>query len=115
VRNIQIIDGALNATFSIFQATDTEFEAIFPDLGQDIEVVEDFFERSGDERASAILGEIWKRPVYKGEANGIHGTLYYDYQERRKYLPSSKREIDRDPSYINEWERFLYAKRRAER
>ena len=30
MKNIQIIDGALNATFSVFQATDDEFASIFP-------------------------------------------------------------------------------------
>ena len=35
MKNIQIIDGARNATFSIFQATDEAFEAIFPD-GRDM-------------------------------------------------------------------------------
>jgi len=40
MKNIQIIDGAGNATFSVFQATDQEFAEIFPD-GRDIELVED--------------------------------------------------------------------------
>jgi hypothetical protein len=30
MKNIQIVDGAANATYSIFQATDQEFETIFP-------------------------------------------------------------------------------------
>jgi len=36
MKNIQVFDGAENAAFSIFQATDEEFEAIFPD-GRDME------------------------------------------------------------------------------
>lgn len=31
MKNIQIIDGAANATFSVFQATEEEYAAIFPD------------------------------------------------------------------------------------
>ena len=58
MKNIQIIDGADNATFSIFQATDEEFAAIFPGDGQDIELSEDFHRRVGDERARAILTPI---------------------------------------------------------
>lgn len=54
MKNIQIIDGALNATFSIFQATEEEFAAIFPD-GQDMELAEDLFERLGDEEAGRVL------------------------------------------------------------
>lgn len=30
MKNVQVIDGATNATFSLFQATDEEFAAIFP-------------------------------------------------------------------------------------
>ena len=41
MKNIQIIDGAVNATYNIFQATDDEFRQIFPESGQDLEVVED--------------------------------------------------------------------------
>ncbi len=40
MKNVQIIDGAVNATFSVFQATEGEFATIFPD-GRDIELVED--------------------------------------------------------------------------
>jgi hypothetical protein len=36
MKNIQVIDGALNSTFSIFQATDEEFALLFPEAGQDI-------------------------------------------------------------------------------
>jgi len=33
VKNIQIIDGAGNATYNIFQATNDEFAEIFPGSG----------------------------------------------------------------------------------
>jgi len=74
MRNIQIIDGAENATFSIFQATDAEFALIFPD-DQDIELAEDLFERIGNKRARDLLTPIWSRPILKRDAMGIHGTL----------------------------------------
>ncbi len=41
MKNIQIIDGARNCTFSIFQATDEEFLLVFPEPGQDIQYAED--------------------------------------------------------------------------
>ncbi|MBM7044317.1 hypothetical protein JTP94_03975 [Rhizobium lusitanum] len=107
MKNIQIIDGAENATFSIFQATDDEFAVIFPN-DQDIELSEDFHERVGDERAQAILTPIWERPVLKREAKGIHGTLYYNWQRKRHHLPASKREVDSDEHGINEAQRRLF-------
>ena len=60
MKNIQIIDRADNSTYSIFAATNAEFEAIFP-TGADIEFVEDFFKRLGDEAAGKIQSELWKR------------------------------------------------------
>jgi hypothetical protein len=41
MKNIQVIDGALNCTFSFFQATDEEFLLLFPDPRQDIQYAED--------------------------------------------------------------------------
>lgn len=113
MKNVQIIDGANNATFSIFQATDEEFAAIFPAPGQDIEISEDFFARMGDEHARTIVEPMWGRPIHKRDAQGIHGTLYYDYLDRREHLPASKREIDRDEWSINSAERELYARLRG--
>lgn len=62
MRNILIIDGADNATFSVFQATEEEFRSIFPN-GQDMELVEDFIERVGDAEVETILSPIWERPI----------------------------------------------------
>lgn len=112
MKNIQIIDGADNATYSIFQATDQEFSEIFPGSGQDIEIVEDYVNRVGEERASATLSKIWNRPIHKQDIRGLHGTLFYDYLNKTKYIPKSKCEIDRPPGQLNEAERALYAKLR---
>lgn len=114
MRNVQIRDGADNATLSIFRATDDEFAYLFPNPGQDIELVEDFIARHNEKNAAQILNNLWLRPVHKAAAIGIHGTLYYNYADKRHHLPTSKREVDRDPSQINQAERHLYAKIRAE-
>ncbi len=108
MKNIQIIDGADNATYSIFQATDPEFESIFPEPGQDLEIVEDFVSRVGERDASSTLANLWQRPIHKRHAMGIHGTLYYDRTQKRRFLPVSKREIDRAAGQINEAEKILY-------
>lgn len=112
LKNIQIIDRAVNATFSLFQATDAEFAAIFSGAGQDIELVEDFTERVGEEQALRILSPVWERPILTREAQGIHGTLYYEYADRKRYLPASKREVDWPDSYVNLAQRKLFASKR---
>ncbi|MFL5044000.1 MAG: hypothetical protein ACJ8EA_04075 [Xanthobacteraceae bacterium] len=112
MKNIQIIDGALNATFSVFQATEEEFAAIFPADGQDMGLIEDFIERFGQEQAGRILQPIWERPVLKRDVQGIHGTLYYNYADRRRYLPATKREVDWDDLSINFAQRQLFGGKR---
>jgi hypothetical protein len=113
MKNIQIIDGADNATYSIFQATEEEFKQLFPKIGQDIEIIEDYVKRVGEPEATRALSNIWERPVYKRDVKGIHGTLFYDYGKKAKYLPKSKREVDRSQAQLNDAQRALYAKLRA--
>jgi hypothetical protein len=112
LKNIQIIDRAVNATFSLFQATDDEFAAIFPGPGQDMELIEDFTERAGEEQALRILSPVWGRPILKRDAQGVHGTLYFEYADRRQSLPESKREVDWPDSYVNLAQRKLFASKR---
>jgi hypothetical protein len=114
LKNVQIRDGTDNATLSIFRATESEFSYLFPNPGQDIELVDDFIARHHEKNAAEILDNLWLRPTHKADAAGIHGTLYYNYADKRHHLPASKREIDRDPSQINRAERELYARIRAE-
>ena len=109
-RNIQIIDCADNATFSVFQATDDEFCQIFPPGDHDMEISEDFVQRVGEAHANLVFNAIWQRPILKRDVNGIHGTLYFNYQSRRQHMPSSKREVDLNKSSINAAQRILFAK-----
>ncbi len=109
MKNVQIIDGASNATYSVFQATEYEFAAIFPD-GRDMEVVEDLFKRLGDEGASRVLTPLWGRPILKREVVGLHGTLFYDNDQRE--LPVSKCEVDWENGSINPAQRELFSRHR---
>jgi hypothetical protein len=94
-RNVQVITSARNCTFSIFRATAHEFAALFPTPGQDIEMAEDVFDRLGVAQSVPLLTPIWQRPIAKADVIGIHGTLFFDFQHRREYIPVSKRERDR--------------------
>jgi hypothetical protein len=94
VKNIQVIDGANNCTFPVFEVTDEEFAQIFPESGQDIEFIEDFIARAGDEAVGAIMRPVWERPILKSKIQGLHGTLFYEFERKRKSFPSSKREAD---------------------
>jgi hypothetical protein len=112
LKNIQIIDGADNATYSIFQASDEEFLEIFPEPGQDMEVIEDFNVRVTSKKAASVLRAIWKRPILKRDAAGIHGTLLFDYADRKQYLPDTKREVDWAANCLNDAQRLLFASKK---
>ena len=109
MKNIQIIDGADNATFSIFQCNPEDFQVIFPAAGQDIALIDDVLSQPNAMRASEVLSRLWQQPVLKSDAHGIHGTLYYDCERFGKYLPASRREIDWDESALNEVQRILFS------
>jgi hypothetical protein len=111
MKNVQIIDGAANATFSVFQATDEEFATIFPD-GRDIELIEDLIERIGEAAAGSVLTFLWGRPILKRDALGVHGTLFYDNEHRRHHIPPSKREVDWADGSANQAQRDLFTKHR---
>ena len=83
MKNIQIINDAANAAFSIFQASNEEFETIFPN-GSEMEIVEDVVARFGEQVAGEAISPMWQRPVFKRDAEGIHGTLFYDGAHRRE-------------------------------
>ena len=109
MKNIQIIDNADNSTYSIFQATDEEFAEIFTKPNQDIIFSEEI---KNTKRIGSIFNEIWKRPVLKQNAMGIHGMILYHSAHRRKYYPKSRRLIDMDDSAVNDFERELHAAER---
>ncbi len=96
MRNIQVIEPAENCKYEIYAATDEEFALFFPD-GADIEFIEDFIKRVGKHKAGAIGGELWKRPVEKANAQGIHGTLFYQLKKMKKeYYPNKRFSDDRN-------------------
>lgn len=85
MKNIQIIDGAANATFDIFEISEESFKLLFPNEGQEIEFSEDFFEREGD-RAQEVWSRLWDTMVDKSLVQGIHGTLFCGLPDRRKHF-----------------------------
>lgn len=89
MKHIQVIDAALNCTYSVFAVEDDEFELLFPN-GTDIEFNDDLFNRLGEAKASEILSRVWNRPVDKKYVVGIHGTLFYGMPYKKKYYPTKR-------------------------
>ncbi|MGG6269826.1 hypothetical protein ACQ4M3_40625 [Leptolyngbya sp. AN03gr2] len=90
MKNIQVIDRAMNCAYDVYSATDEEFLKIFPEPNQDIQFNEDIEE---DEEIRQILARLWKRRLKKLEIHGIHGTLFYQLPEKKQFYPN-KRDSD---------------------
>ncbi len=107
MKNIQIIDGAVNCTYSVFQATDEEFSLLFPEQDQDIQFSEDLETLALQEEVQRALRNLWERPIRKRDALGIHGTIFYELPNV-KDLYRAPREEAVDPSAINQAQRRLF-------
>ena len=97
MKNIQVIDNAVNCVYDVFAATDEEFVLIFPD-GQDIAFIDEVCEREGEKRLVNTFNQIWKRRLRKCDAVGIHGLLFYELEEKKVYYPTRRDEEAINPS-----------------
>lgn len=91
MKNIQIIDGADNAVYDIFAATEEEFALIFPQ-GQDVAFIDEIYKSGNEETLDNAFNNIWGRRVKKSEANGIHGLIFYELDKKKIYYPTRKDE-----------------------
>lgn len=89
MKNIQVIDGAENCVYDIFAATEEEFYLISPH-DTDIAFIDEVYENGSPSMLDAAFLAIWKRPIKKTDAHGIHGILFYELEEKKKYYPERK-------------------------
>lgn len=108
MKNVQVIDGAENCTYSLFAVTERDFALLFPDR-QDVAFIDEILSRMQADRAEVVLAKLWSRPVLKSAARGIHGTLFYELNVKKRYYPTRK-EVEVDSSSINRAQRKLFEK-----
>jgi hypothetical protein len=89
MKNIQVIDGAINCVYDIFAATDFEFALIFP-KGQDVAFSDEVWARGDAKALGEAFKNIWARPIAKKDVRGIHGILFYQLKEKKPYYPNRK-------------------------
>jgi hypothetical protein len=71
-----IIDGATNCTFSLFQATDEEFELLFPEPRQDIQYAEDLAGLPRQDEIAAAYREKREDAVDRSAINAAQRRLF---------------------------------------
>ena len=96
MRNIQVIDGAINCVYDVFAATDEESALIFPD-GQDIAFISEVLARSEPGALESALATIWRRRVPKTQVAGVHGSLFYELDDKMQYYPTPRDEEAANP------------------
>jgi len=69
MKNVQIIDGAMNSLFEIYAIPDDVFVRLFPS-GADVAFAEDFAE------SDSLWAGFYKHRVDKKSVRGIDGTLH---------------------------------------
>ena len=84
MKNVQVIDGALNCVYDIFAATDEEFALIFPP-GDDVAFIDEVVARNNTLELDRALQNIWRRRIPKINVNGIHGVLFYENEHKKAY------------------------------
>ena len=87
MKNVQVIDSALNAVYDIFGASDDDFALIFPD-NTDIAFAEDF--ENPSPAIEAAFARLWANRIPKVQVQGIHGTLFYGLEQKRRYYPTRR-------------------------
>jgi hypothetical protein len=97
MKNIQFIEPAMNCDFAIHAVSDEDFSLVFPGQDQDIEFVDDLAKRVGKGQIGALIQRLTSREsrIPKREVVGIHGTLFLNFPERKRFFPN-KRDNDLD-------------------
>jgi len=96
MKNIQVIDGALNSVYDVFTATDEEFALIFPG-DQDVAFIDEVYARAPESVLDDAFERIWTRRIPKREAVGIHGILFYELEVKKQFYPTRRDEEARNP------------------
>ncbi|MBK7206675.1 MAG: hypothetical protein IPH91_00120 [Elusimicrobia bacterium] len=96
MKNIQVIDRAENCVYDIFEASDEDFCVLFPG-DTNIAFIDEVMARYQENTLHELLERVWKKPIRKSQANGIHGILFFELEGKKKYYPERRDETARNP------------------
>lgn len=91
MKNVLVIDGAINCVYDIFQASDELFDKIFG-AGEDVAFIDDVLTREDEKLLEPLFADMWSRRIPKSTVMGIHGTLFYECGEKKVFYPTRRDE-----------------------
>jgi len=97
MKHIQVIDSADNCVYDVFAATDVEFSLIFQS-GTDIAFIDEVYANGDEDLLDQAFESIWKRRLEKRSVQGIHGLLFYGFEEKKAYYPTRRDEEAINPN-----------------
>lgn len=97
MKNIQVIDSAINCVYDVFALDDAEFDLLFPP-GQDIAFIDEVLARHPSHVLEPVFERLWRNRVPKREAMGLHGLLFYDLDEKKPFYPQRADELAVNPN-----------------
>jgi hypothetical protein len=93
MKHIQIIDGAVNSIFEIYEVSDELFQLIFPgdsDIAFSNDVEYAFQKMDGDQ----LWALVYESRVDKKDVLGIHGTLHLTGSNCKKEFYPTRKETE---------------------
>ncbi len=73
---------------------------MFPE-GTDIAFIDEVYAKGNTELLDAAFTRIWQRRVKKSDAQGIHGIIFYELDEKKVYYPTRRDEEAINPNGSN--------------
>ena len=89
MKNIQVIDGALNCSYDVFAVSDRDFASMFAP-GTDVAFNDEVARRLRGRDGRKVYQRLWRRPVEKTRLVGLHGTLFWGLPHKKDYYPTRR-------------------------
>jgi hypothetical protein len=89
-RNVMVVDGAENCAYDIYATSEEDFGIFFPAPDQDIAFIDEIVTGASSSDATVALARLWDHRVEKRNAVGIHGTIFFELQNKKQFYPNRK-------------------------
>jgi len=91
MKNIQVIDGAINSIYEIYEVSDDIFQEIFPG-NINVAFADDVREKIEIKFGNKFWDEFYRKRVKKEKVRGIHGTFHLPLSNVAKECFPTRRE-----------------------